>query len=262
MFFLQPSRFFRRKAPLPASCREGEVTCCSRRLRLAAMGRDACSSALLAVFLASVATCSSMDGSLDARAAFVPPTVLRRGDAAGSFLQRRPPPFRAATARPLRAAAGVPTFGPGRALTCARWVCQVGGGFMEDPEAWGDDDMFSEGGDEGADWRTVLLKDMKLGRTIECFVDREIEVEGKQYATLMPADTPVIMAGYKMVNGSQQLVPVLEDKAIDDLFPTAFAVLSEMELTLSRSAVVLTVPQSSLALRRRVRKRRQPHGAE
>ena len=58
------------------------------------------------------------------------------------------------------------------------------------------------------------------------------------------------------------LAKAFEDKAIDDLFPTAFAVLSEMELTLSRSAVVLTVPQSSLALRRRVRKRRQPHGAE
>jgi len=96
---------------------------------------------------------------------------------------------------------------------------------------------------KGIDWHTVLLKYSKLDRTIECFVDREIEVEGKQYATLMPADTPVILAGYREVNGSQQLVPVLDDTTIDELFPTACAVLSEMYLTLSRSAVVLTVEE-------------------
>ena len=28
---------------------------------------------------------------------------------------------------------------------------------------------------------------------------RELEIEGKKYATLMPADTPVILAGYEMV---------------------------------------------------------------
>ena len=133
----------------------------------------------------------------------------------------------------------------------------MGGGFKEDPDSsWGgDDDLFSEGADEGADWRTVLLKDVKLDRTIECFVDREIEVDGKQYATLLPADTPVIMAGYKLVNGSQQLVPVLEDKAIDELFPTAFAVLSEMDLTLSRSAVVLTVKTTTDMARKIARPR-------
>ncbi len=117
---------------------------------------------------------------------------------------------------------------------------------MEDPESWGEDDLFAgefSGMEEreGGDWRTVLLKDSKLDRTIECFIDREIEVDGKQYATLMPADTPVIMASYKDVNGTQQLVPVLDDKTIDLLFPTASAVLSEMDLSLSRSAVVLTV---------------------
>jgi hypothetical protein len=113
-----------------------------------------------------------------------------------------------------------------------------------DDDTWGEDDLWAsevrEDGDEN-DWRTVLLKDTRFNRTIECFVDREIEVEGRQYATLMPADTPVIMAGYKSVNGSQQLVPVLEDKMIDKLFPTAHAVLSELDLHLSRSAVVLTV---------------------
>ena len=212
-------------------------------------------SALAAVLLASVSTCSSLDGCLDgvdvqlARRLPGRPSsafVLARpsaGSPAGSLLQKRPPTFRTAAGRPLRGAASRRACLPARTSSCSNWVCQVGGGFREDPDSsWGgDDDLFSEGADEGADWRTVLLKDVKLDRTIECFVDREIEVDGKQYATLLPADTPVIMAGYKLVNGSQQLVPVLEDKAIDELFPTAFAVLSEMDLTLSRSAVVLTV---------------------
>ena len=78
-------------------------------------------------------------------------------------------------------------------------------------------------------------------RVIECFVDREIEVDGKQYATLMPADTPVILAGYKDVNGTKQLMPILDEPTIDRLFDTASAVLAEVDLLLSRSAVVLTV---------------------
>ncbi|EKX50375.1 hypothetical protein GUITHDRAFT_52672, partial [Guillardia theta CCMP2712] len=82
-------------------------------------------------------------------------------------------------------------------------------------------------------------------RVIECFIDREIEVEGKKYATLMPADTPVIIAGYLEVDGSRQLVPVLDDERIDTLFPTASAVLAEMDLVLSRSAVVLTLIDST-----------------
>eukprot|EP00291_Cryptomonas_curvata_P020249 CAMPEP_0172169446 /NCGR_PEP_ID=MMETSP1050-20130122/10707_1 /TAXON_ID=233186 /ORGANISM="Cryptomonas curvata, Strain CCAP979/52" /LENGTH=240 /DNA_ID=CAMNT_0012840499 /DNA_START=153 /DNA_END=872 /DNA_ORIENTATION=+ len=87
----------------------------------------------------------------------------------------------------------------------------------------------------------VLLRDTKSDRVIECFVDREIEIDGKKYATLMPADTPVIFAGLELVNGTEQLVPVLEEESIDRLFPTASAVLAEMDLSLSRSAVVLTV---------------------
>eukprot|EP00286_Rhodomonas_abbreviata_P023212 CAMPEP_0181300118 /NCGR_PEP_ID=MMETSP1101-20121128/6716_1 /TAXON_ID=46948 /ORGANISM="Rhodomonas abbreviata, Strain Caron Lab Isolate" /LENGTH=435 /DNA_ID=CAMNT_0023405327 /DNA_START=292 /DNA_END=1599 /DNA_ORIENTATION=+ len=114
--------------------------------------------------------------------------------------------------------------------------------------------LFDSFGDEGSDewegaehedvlehYRVVLLRDEKLDRVIECFVEREMEVDGKKYATLLPVDTPVILAGYAEVNGTNQLVPVLEDSAIDELFPTASAVLAEMDLSLSRSAVVLTV---------------------
>mmetsp|Transcript_51647 Transcript_51647/g.121236 ORF Transcript_51647/g.121236 Transcript_51647/m.121236 type:complete len:445 (-) Transcript_51647:89-1423(-) len=104
-------------------------------------------------------------------------------------------------------------------------------------DGWDDYD----GMDLESSYRVVLLRDTNSDRVIECFVDREMEVDGKKYATLLPVDTPVILAGYTEVNGTNQLVPVLEDGSIDKLFPTASAVLAEMDLSLSRSAVVLTV---------------------
>jgi len=106
-------------------------------------------------------------------------------------------------------------------------------------DSW--DDFEGDDGELGSSYRVVVLRDTNLDRVIECFVDRELEVDGKKYATLLPVDTPVILAGYTEVNGTSQLVPVLEDASIDKLFPTASAVLAEMDLTLSRSAVVLTV---------------------
>lgn len=209
-----------------------------------------------AALLASVPMCSSLRGSESGRgrsthvlSAFVPP-ASRPALAALRFANVMCPrrQHSAEVGRALGGDAGMARFGRSLrgAVASARpartCVLGVGGGFMEDPDAWGDDDLWEEGSGDGEnDWRTVLLKDSKLDRTIECFVDREIEVEGKAYATLMPADTPVIMAGYNTVNGTQQLVPILDDKRIDELFATAAAVLSEMDLCLSRSAVVLTV---------------------
>ena len=57
------------------------------------------------------------------------------------------------------------------------------------------DATWDDGGDEVEDDRkVVILRDVAMDRVIECFVDREIEIEGRKYATLMPADTPVILA--------------------------------------------------------------------
>lgn len=58
-------------------------------------------------------------------------------------------------------------------------------------ENWDEDD---ENASEEDERRVVILRDVAMDRVIECFVDREIEIEGRKYATLMPADTPVILA--------------------------------------------------------------------
>ncbi len=63
---------------------------------------------------------------------------------------------------------------------------------QQDDNMWDDrDDIQDEEEDER---RVVILRDVAMDRVIECFVDREIEIEGRKYATLMPADTPVILA--------------------------------------------------------------------
>jgi hypothetical protein len=46
---------------------------------------------------------------------------------------------------------------------------------------------------------------------------------------------------YHQIDGNHQLIPITADHAIDELFPTASAVLAEMDMSLSRSAVFLTV---------------------
>ena len=58
------------------------------------------------------------------------------------------------------------------------------------------DEFWEEDHDEEMDdeRKVVILRDVAMDRVIECFVDREIEIEGRKYATLMPADTPVILA--------------------------------------------------------------------
>eukprot|EP00960_Hanusia_phi_P064508 765813-Hanusia_phi.AAC.2 len=104
-------------------------------------------------------------------------------------------------------------------------------GFMDESDSWDGETWHNTVHETDMnDYRVVLLRDAKLDRVIECFIDREIEIEGKKYATLMPADTPVIIAGYLEVDGSRQLVPILEDEKIDTLFPTAAAVEGNAEL--------------------------------
>ncbi|MDB9528616.1 DUF3727 domain-containing protein [Oscillatoria sp. CS-180] len=87
----------------------------------------------------------------------------------------------------------------------------------------------------------ISLKD-DSGRTLVCQVEQTFEIEGKQYALLLPFDTPVEIFSWEEDedNNGDSLVDV-DERDIDQLFPTARAVLAEHDLTLQRSAVTLTV---------------------
>ncbi len=91
------------------------------------------------------------------------------------------------------------------------------------------------------DEETVVLTD-DAGRTITCSVERYLEVENQEYVLLLPIDSPVeIFVWEGEDEDDEEAIPVEDEDEIDTLFSTAKAVLEEQNLTLKRTAVVLTV---------------------
>lgn len=95
-------------------------------------------------------------------------------------------------------------------------------------------------GDEDVS-QTVELKDND-GRSLMCYVERTLEVEGTEYLLLMPVDSPIEIFAWEADEDDDEeeaLVDVEEDE-IDSIFATAQAVLAEHDLKLQRTAYTLT----------------------
>lgn len=95
--------------------------------------------------------------------------------------------------------------------------------------------------EEQYDAESVTLVDEE-GRSLECYIEQSLELEGTTYLLLLPVDSPiVIMAGEgdskDAVSGN---VMVEENEEIEAIFSDAKAVLSEQNLTLIASAFTLT----------------------
>jgi Protein of unknown function (DUF3727)/Protein of unknown function (DUF1292) len=86
---------------------------------------------------------------------------------------------------------------------------------------------------------TVTLKD-ETGRSLCCTLEYSFDLEGEDYAILMPVDTPVEVLALNEDGDEEDAVPATEQE-IDKIFDTAKAVLSEYNLKLQRTAIVLTV---------------------
>jgi hypothetical protein len=88
---------------------------------------------------------------------------------------------------------------------------------------------------------TVSLTD-EQGRSLLCYVERSLEVEGKEYVLLMPVENPIEIFAWEAdeEDEDEETLIDIEDEEIDDIFPTARAVLAEHDLTLNRSALTLT----------------------
>lgn len=95
---------------------------------------------------------------------------------------------------------------------------------------------------ESLDAPTVTLQD-EAGRSINCYVEQSLEVEGEEYVLLLPVDSPVEIFVWQEGEDEddEEAVLVEDDAQIDVLFPVAQAVLQEQNLTLKRTAVALTV---------------------
>lgn len=89
---------------------------------------------------------------------------------------------------------------------------------------------------------TIVVKD-EAGRTLMCQVEKTFTIADRQYALLLPLDTPVEIFAWEPDDSDDDTDTLIdvEESDIDALLPTAKAVLAEHDLTLQRSAVTLSV---------------------
>jgi hypothetical protein len=89
---------------------------------------------------------------------------------------------------------------------------------------------------------SVTLTD-EAGRSLNCYIEHSLEVDGCEYLLLLPVDSPVeIVAWDDEVEEDLADATLLEDdEEIDLVFSDAQAVLAEQNLTLKRTAYTLTV---------------------
>jgi hypothetical protein len=89
---------------------------------------------------------------------------------------------------------------------------------------------------------TVILTDDETGRTITCTIERYLELDNQDYALLLPIDSPVEIFEWQGTDEEdEEAIPVEDEAVINTVFAIAKAVLEEQNLTLKRTAVMLTV---------------------
>lgn len=87
---------------------------------------------------------------------------------------------------------------------------------------------------------TVTLTD-ESGLKLTCYVEHSLDVDDQEYVLLLPVDSPVEIFAWQENGDEDEAILVEEQDTIDQVFPIAKAVLEEQNLTLKRTAVVLTV---------------------
>ncbi len=87
---------------------------------------------------------------------------------------------------------------------------------------------------------SVTLTD-EFGRELTCNIEHSMNLEGQEYALLIPIDSPVEIFTWHGDEADEAAIPVEDETEIDKIFDTARVVLQEQNLTLRRTAVTLTV---------------------
>ena len=98
--------------------------------------------------------------------------------------------------------------------------------------------------DEPAEYPVVTLTDDE-NRTLPCYVEKSMEVEGTEYLLLLPVNLPIEVFVWQSLDedgeeDGEEILADVEDEELDSLFPSARAVLAELDLLLERSAHTLT----------------------
>ena len=98
---------------------------------------------------------------------------------------------------------------------------------------------------------TLFLRD-EHNQALECEILKEVELDGKDYALLMPVHQPIQILAWEESGDEHKVgdsndsedeggLADLEQEELDLILPTAMAVLEELNLKLRRSAYTLTV---------------------
>ncbi|MGB3298817.1 MAG: DUF3727 domain-containing protein [Phormidesmis sp.] len=100
--------------------------------------------------------------------------------------------------------------------------------------------------DDPAEYPVVTLTD-EADRKLPCYVEKSIDLDGVEFLLLLPVDLPIEVFVWQSADedddsedGSEEILVDVEDEDIDALFPSARAVLAELNLLLERSAHTLT----------------------
>lgn len=93
---------------------------------------------------------------------------------------------------------------------------------------------------EPADYPVVTLTD-EDGRSLPCYVEKSLDVEGAEFLLLLTVNLPIeIFVWQGDDDEDEEILVDVEDEEIDNIFPSARAVLAELDLILERSAHTLT----------------------
>ena len=81
------------------------------------------------------------------------------------------------------------------------------------------------------------------GRSLDCYIENEIEYDGRIYVLLMPIDLAIVILTEEIDSEDLQYgetIMVEENNEIDAIFDDAKAVLGELNLYLKRTGFILT----------------------
>ncbi|AFZ53920.1 DUF3727 domain-containing protein [Cyanobacterium aponinum] len=81
------------------------------------------------------------------------------------------------------------------------------------------------------------------GRSLDCYIENEIEYDGKIYVLLMPIDLAIVILTEEIDsedNEYSETVMVEDKEELDGIFDDAKAVLGELNLYLKRTGFILT----------------------
>ena len=100
-----------------------------------------------------------------------------------------------------------------------------------------DEDMLGQ----PAEYSVVTLTD-EDDRKLDCYVEKSMDVDGAEYLLLLPVNLPIQVFVWEADEEDEDtdILVDVEEEDIDALFPSARAVLAELDLLLEQSAYTLS----------------------